>query len=1062
MRLLKIAERCLLLACGIVLGRVLFPVRPLAARRNGNGRAARHTHRPAAPIPVEASRIPPAAAAAALRRPPPTTAPPLALNLLDGQYYRHHPSVLLADTSGAPAERETLVELNGLRVPAGFDCDIFLKPRRDGRKFWSKHHVFFEAPNRWRACRLHELTLRSGLRVEAPLLPLVDDEYAALAAVLQSVLRHEARGGAAPYAFAEIGARWGTWGARAAAFARKRGHEVALYFAESHAESCDGLRRVMALNGLTNATTLDCAKATRQRLLRWLATVDHVDVMHMDIQGDETALIPAILGILDEKVYRVVVRTHHADVHAQLGSHFAQRRWLVASDVPRQAQPECVWKYVRGNYKEESPHRFDWRALLREGCYVNTSRGPVAQSDGELILDNPRWIRQVATPHSRVLDAAPGGADDDVRLGTDDLRATPLAAARSGSVLANASALAARLARDPAAPALSRAVRALAKAVADPADQRFVFTISTRETTHWALNLVYGARRHGGVRVGVITLESSHCDELRAAAADCEWSGYTPETVGTRLTMAAGGAKGWNGKGGAYVNGYALTFAKFDVIRHAIEAGYSPTFIDADVAVTGAADLRAAIAATNLYDLYIAKGHGPRCSTTIDGFIHCGKDCVVGGAAWRVVARFADRKLSFDADPFAIWAQSDAQGLTAPPHTRTKFFRENLLLNDVLASECCAAPIYDAVVPSTPGRILDKRLVDAYLGRNISSEVEGGQFRRTTGCAELSYDGETRSWWRELPDGGTFAFAPDHFLRNFKDDWQSMQASEGLKFSVDPPALAHFVGAGAASTAGNIYKTEYMQGFGFWNYSVDAKAHQVWAASENGRQKGGPARDFNGMRSGKDLYFSLAFHGPRARRYLLLELAAWPADLAGFGRAWVAADRLAQALGRELVPWNVPCALGWSDRQLVVADKTTGGATSGLRAALVESRCDVGFDAGGGRPRRGANATCCTAFFDLADNKCGGLAEQIVACADPVHRRRFEQEVSAADLAAAVTVGEVRGLGGGAGPAVVRVRMEDGAAVSDALAAVEAAGPFRVYRRTASRGCAAGVCARAV
>ena len=174
MRLLKIAERCLLLACGIVLGRVLFPVRPLAARRSdGNGRAARHTHQPAAPIPVEASRIPPAAAAAALRHPPPTAAPLLALNLLDGQYYRHHPAVLLADTSGAPAERETLVELNGLRVPAGFDCDIFLKPRRDGRKFWSKHHVFFEAPNRWRACRLHELTLRSGLRVEAPLLPFL-------------------------------------------------------------------------------------------------------------------------------------------------------------------------------------------------------------------------------------------------------------------------------------------------------------------------------------------------------------------------------------------------------------------------------------------------------------------------------------------------------------------------------------------------------------------------------------------------------------------------------------------------------------------------------------------------------------------------------------------------------------------------------------------------------------------------------------------------------------------------------------------------------------------------
>ena len=181
--------------------------------------------------------IPPAAAAAALRHPPPTAAPPLALNLLDGQYYRHHPAVLLADTSASPAERETLVELNGLRVPAGFDCDIFLQPRRDGRKFWSKHHVFFEAPNRWRACRLHELTLRSGLRVEAPM-PLVDDEYAALAAVRSRC--SATRRAAPPYAFAEIGARWGTWGARAA---RLRANEDtrSLYFAESHAESCDGL-----------------------------------------------------------------------------------------------------------------------------------------------------------------------------------------------------------------------------------------------------------------------------------------------------------------------------------------------------------------------------------------------------------------------------------------------------------------------------------------------------------------------------------------------------------------------------------------------------------------------------------------------------------------------------------------------------------------------------------------------------------------------------------------------------------------------------------------------------
>ena len=33
-------------------------------------------------------------------------------------------------------------------------------------------------------------------------------------------------------------------------------------------------------------------------------------------QGDEAMLIPAILGVLDDKVYRVIVRTHHVDVHA--------------------------------------------------------------------------------------------------------------------------------------------------------------------------------------------------------------------------------------------------------------------------------------------------------------------------------------------------------------------------------------------------------------------------------------------------------------------------------------------------------------------------------------------------------------------------------------------------------------------------------------------------------------------------------------------------------------------------------------------------------------------------
>ena len=477
--------------------------------------------------------------------------------------------------------------------------------------------------------------------------------------------------------------------------------------------------------------------------------------------------------------------------------------------------------------------------------------------------------------------------------------------------------------------------------------------------------------------------------------------------------MAAGGAKGWNGKGGAYVNGYALTFAKFDVIRHAIEAGYSPTFIDADVAVTGAADLRAAIAATNLYDLYIAKGHGPRCSTTIDGFIHCGKDCVVGGAAWRIMSRFADRKLSFDADPFAFWRNGRAGA-------------------DGAAAQGQVLPRESALERRARVRVL--RRADLRRRRAEHAGPDSGQeIGRRVPRAEHHIGGGGRP----VPEGDRVRRALVRRGHALVVAGAARRRHVRLRARPLPPQFQGRVavpaGVGGAQVFGRPARTRPLCRRGG---RIDGRKHLQdrvpaglrvlellrrrarayglggggWAAE--GRPSAATSTACGAARTCTSRSPSTG----RARAATSSSSSRRGPPTSPASGAWVAADRLAQALGRELVPWNVPCALGWSDRQLVVAGQDDGRRHLGLRAALVESRCDVGFDAGGGRPRRGANATCCTAFFDLADNKCGGLAEQIVACADPMHRRRFEQEVSAADLAAAVTVGEVRGLGGGAGP----------------------------------------------
>ena len=67
--------------------------------------------------------------------------------------------------------------------------------------------------------------------------------------------------------------------------------------------------------------------------------------------------------------------------------------WILISELEPQGYYRCIYRYLRGNHRYPTS-RFDWRRMLAQRCYHNSSFGPVAAWDGELILDNPRFVER--------------------------------------------------------------------------------------------------------------------------------------------------------------------------------------------------------------------------------------------------------------------------------------------------------------------------------------------------------------------------------------------------------------------------------------------------------------------------------------------------------------------------------------------------------------------------------------------------------------------------------------------------------------------------------------------
>ena len=217
-----------------------------------------------------------------------------------------------------------------------------------------------------------------------PSLPVVDEEYMQHVAVFQAVLR--ARGS---FAMAELGARWGTWGARAVAFLRQANPlPYQLYLVDSDHLFCKGFEEVMSTNKIEYESS--CAEATPADFAAWADKQVHIDLVDVDIQTAEKDFLTndVVKKILKEKVYRIILGTHSHAIHATFQEEFSD--WLTIVDTPYTSDAHCLMRNLRHPIKE---NRWIFDNLIREGCYFETSRfGKIAQWDGELILDNPRFV----------------------------------------------------------------------------------------------------------------------------------------------------------------------------------------------------------------------------------------------------------------------------------------------------------------------------------------------------------------------------------------------------------------------------------------------------------------------------------------------------------------------------------------------------------------------------------------------------------------------------------------------------------------------------------------------
>jgi hypothetical protein len=285
--------------------------------------------------------------------------------------------------------RDRITEFNGVHSRFDYDCE----PDIDFRNY---HQV------RAAMCEAQEAATASGQAQVDGYFPLVDEEY--LEYVMTLTTAYEAATKGRPYTFIELGARYGTWIARAGASYRQFGGSIENLNLLAVEGNCPWFRKMeehVECNHLTAATRLVLAYAAPRSydkvqigvestynqpkaisLLDILAAYDYVDMIDFDIQGFEwyTLEEPGALDLVTAKVGFLHFGTHGLTIERDLLNVLQPRGWVVVY-------------YFAGAHSKK----------LTRSHRCETPFGPSGFNDGVLGLVNRKFYKNVVPPATPVV-----------------------------------------------------------------------------------------------------------------------------------------------------------------------------------------------------------------------------------------------------------------------------------------------------------------------------------------------------------------------------------------------------------------------------------------------------------------------------------------------------------------------------------------------------------------------------------------------------------------------------------------------------------------------------------